>query len=146
MESILIKHINMPQTSRHIRVPYSDISAIGTYTFDIVMPESAIVEKVNVVTTTAFAGGTVTIDAGDNPTGGAVDKYMSATAVTAAGRFESDATAGEQMQSVVAFTDTDDQEPNYVVRLTVATAGGALSAGEFVAWVDFRYNPNEVYS
>ena len=145
MESILIKHINMPQTSRHIRVPYTGLSSTGNFTFDIPMPEGAIVEKANVITTTAFATGTVTLDIGDGSVGGG-DKFMDGVDVSAAGRFESDATAGEQFVVVAADTATDDNEPNYYVRVTAVVTVGAPTAGEFVCWVDFRYDPNEVYS
>lgn len=146
MESILIKHINMPQTSRHIKVVAgTDVSTTGTYTFDIPMPEGAIVEKANVITTTAFTGGTVTLDIGDGSVGGTA-KFMSSQAVTAAGRFESDASAGEQFVAVAADNATDDNEPSYYVRVTAVVATATVTAGEFVCWVDFRYDPNEVYS
>jgi hypothetical protein len=151
MESILIKHINMPQTSRHIRVPYTDFTSTGSYTYDIPMPQGAIVEKANVITTTAFATGTVTLDIGDGETNAAgsyvgLDKFMDGTDVSAAGRFESDATAGEQFVVVAADNATDDNEPSYYVRVTAVVDTAAPTAGEFVCWVDFRYDPNEIYS
>ena len=142
MESILVKHINMPQTSKHVRVQSADVSAAGTYTFDIVVPEGAMVEKANVVVKTAFNhGGNATVQIGDINT---VDSFLASTSIKTAARTES--AAAKQMTAVTAYTATDDGESNYVVRATVTTVGTAATAGDMYFWVDFRFDPNVAYS
>ena len=142
MESILVKHINMPQTSKHVRVQAADVAAAGTYTFDIVVPEGAIVEKANVVVKTAFDNGTsAAVQIGDINT---VDSFLASTSIKSAARTESP--AAKQMTAVTAYTATDDGEDNYVVRATVTTVGTAATAGDMYFWVDFRFAPNVAYS
>jgi len=142
MESILVKHINMPQTSKHVRVQAADVAAAGTYTFDIVVPEGAIVEKANVVVKTAFDNGTsAAVQVGDINT---VDSFLASTSIKSAARTESP--AAKQMTAVTAYTATDDGEDNYVVRATVTTVGAAATAGDMYFWVDFRFAPNVAYS
>ena len=142
MESILVKHINMPQTSKHVRVQAADVAAAGTYTFDIVVPEGAIVEKANVVVKTAFDNGTsAAVQVGDINT---VDSFLGSTTMKAAARTESP--AAKQMTAVTAYTATDDGEDNYVVRATVTTVGAAATAGDMYFWVDFRFDANVAYS
>ena len=142
MESILVKHINMPQTSKHVRVQSADVSAAGTYTFDIVVPEGAIVEKANVVVKTAFDNGTsAAVQVGDINT---VDSFLVSTSIKSAARTESP--AAKQMTAVTAYTATDDGEDNYVVRATVTTVGTAATAGDMYFWVDFRFDANVAYS
>lgn len=142
MESILVKHINMPQTSKHVRVQAADVAAAGTYTFDIVVPEGAIVEKANVVVKTVFDNGTsAAVQIGDINT---VDSFLASTSIKAAARTESP--AAKQMTAVTAYTATDDGEDNYVVRATVTTVGTAATAGDMYFWVDFRFAPNVAYS
>jgi len=142
MESILVKHINMPQTSKHVRVQAADVAAAGTYTFDIVVPEGAIVEKANVVVKTAFDNGTsAAVQVGDINT---VDSFLASTSIKSAARTESP--AAKQMTAVTAYTATDDGEDNYVVRATVTTVGTAATAGDMYFWVDFRFAPNVAYS
>lgn len=142
MESILVKHINMPQTSKHVRVQAADVAAAGTYTFDIVVPEGAIVEKANVVVKTAFDNGTsAAVQVGDINT---VDSFLASTSIKSAARTESP--AAKQMTAVTAYTATDDGEDNYVVRATVTTVGAAATAGEMYFWVDFRFDANVAYS
>lgn len=142
MESILVKHINMPQTSKHVRIQGgTDVTAAGTYTFDIAVPQGAIVEKANMVVKTAFDSATsagVTI--GDINT---ADAFLASTSAKAAARTES--AAAKQMTAVTAYTATDDGESNYVVRTTVTTVG-ATTAGDMYVWVDFRFDPNVAYS
>ena len=142
MESILVKHINMPQTSKHVRVQAADVAAAGTYTFDIVVPEGAMVEKANVVVKTAFDNGTsAAVQVGDINT---VDSFLASTSIKSAARTESP--AAKQMTAVTAYTATDDGEDNYVVRATVTTVGTAATAGDMYFWVDFRFAPNVAYS
>ena len=142
MESILVKHINMPQTSKHVRVQAADVAAAGTYTFDIVVPEGAIVEKANVVVKTAFDNGTsAAVQVGDINT---VNSFLASTDIKSAARTESP--AAKQMTAVTAYTATDDGEDNYVVRATVTTVGTAATAGDMYFWVDFRFAPNVAYS
>lgn len=142
MESILVKHINMPQTSKHVRVQAADVAAAGTYTFDIVVPEGAIVEKANVVVKTAFDNGTsAAVQVGDINT---VDSFLASTSIKSAARTES--AAAKQMTAVTAYTATDDGEDNYVVRATVTTVGTAATAGDMYFWVDFRFDANVAYS
>ena len=142
MESILVKHINMPQTSKHVRVQAADVAAAGTYTFDIVVPEGAIVEKANVVVKTAFDNGTsAAVQVGDINT---VNSFLASTDIKSAARTESP--AAKQMTAVTAYTATDDGEDNYVVRATVTTVGAAATAGDMYFWVDFRFAPNVAYS
>lgn len=142
MESILVKHINMPQTSKHVRVQAADVAAAGTYTFDIVVPEGAIVEKANVVVKTAFNNGTsAAVQVGDINT---VNSFLASTDIKSAARTESP--AAKQMTAVTAYTATDDGEDNYVVRATVTTVGAAATAGDMYFWVDFRFAPNVAYS
>ena len=145
MESILVKHINMPQTSKHVRVQSADVSAAGTYTFDIVVPEGAMVEKANVVVKTAFNhGGNATVEVGTPHSGATVDTFLASTSIKSAARTESP--AAKQMTAVTAYTATDDGEDNYVVRATVTTVGAAATAGDMYFWVDFRFAPNVAYS
>jgi len=142
MESILVKHINMPQTSKHVRVQAADVAAAGTYTFDIVVPEGAMVEKANVVVKTAFNNGTsAAVQVGDINT---VNSFLASTDIKSAARTESP--AAKQMTAVTAYTATDDGEDNYVVRATVTTVGTAATAGDMYFWVDFRFAPNVAYS
>ncbi|MBU97615.1 MAG: hypothetical protein CL429_00840 [Acidimicrobiaceae bacterium] len=138
MESILIKHINMPQTSRHIRVQHTDAATTGTYTFDIPMPKGAIVDQAIAVVKTAFTNGSIQV--GDLNTANSI---MASVSMTSAARLAS--APAKSMTPVTAFTGTDDGEAEYTVRVTVTTTG-ANSAGDMYVWVNFRYDPNEVYS
>ena len=141
MESILIKHINMPQTSRHIRVQHTDTPSTGSYTFDIPMPKGAIVDQAVAVVKTAFStASSASLDIGDLNTN---NSFVAAGTLTTAARIVSP--VAKSMTPVTAFTGTDDGEPEYTVRATVTTSA-APSAGDMYIWVNFRYDPNEVYS
>lgn len=141
MESNLVRAINMPQTSKHVRIQGTDVAAAGTYTFDIPVPEGAIVEKVNCVTKVAMDSVTsAALTAGDS-SGAAV--FLASTNLKTVARAES--AAALQISPVVPFTNTDDGEPSYVVRLTVTTVG-ATTVGDVYVWVDFRFAPSEPYA
>ena len=143
MESILVKHINMPQTSKHVRIQGgTDVTAAGTYTFDIAVPEGAIIEKVTAVTKTQFDSATsAAMTVGDSA---AADTFLASVNLkTVTTRSES--AVGKQMTAVTPYTNTDDGESNYLVRVTVTTVG-ATTAGDVYVWADFRFDPNVAYS
>ena len=142
MESILSRVINVPQTSRHKRITFSD-TPVGNTTFDIPLPKDAIVDQVVVLVKTIFGeAGTKTVNVGDLVTGTA---YMSAQDVkSAVGRFVSP--VAKQMVAVQPYTSTDDGEAEYAMRITVAVAGTAPTTGDMYVWCNYRFAPNEIYS
>ena len=143
MDSIQTQLHNVPQTSRHTKVLFSDTissgSLVAAKTFDIELPTNAIIVSTNVYVTTAFNTGTsAEIKFGDTAT---ADKFLAATSIKTAAITASP--AAKSMLNIAA--DTTGVESRYIVRATIDSVGTVPTAGALYWWVDYRFDANTVY-
>lgn len=148
MDSIQVRASNMPQTSAHTVINFSDTisggSLIASKTYDFVVPRGTIVDKAVVLFKTQFNTGTsASLTIGDVTTGDAILAATNLKTQTANSLVESP--VAKRFHTVQASTDGDTNESVYVVRYTIASAGSVPSTGQMIIWFDFRFDPDTAY-
>ena len=129
-----------PQSTRHQEVAFSDINSVATHEFWVNVPEGAYISDVVVATSTAFSGAsaTVNVKAGDS---GDDDKFMTQTTATTVGTYRFGASNSVPMGQAITTGAYKNQ-----VKLSVVVGTGAPTAGKLYWWVEYRYDPNTVWS
>jgi len=129
-----------PQSTKHQAIAFGDVGTVATHAFYVNVPEGAYISDVVVATETAFSGNSATINvkAGDS---GDDDKFMTQTTATTVGTYRFGASNSIPMKSAITTGTYKNQ-----VKLSVVVGTGAPTAGKLYWWVEYRYDPNSVWS